>query len=636
MYDGSGRLTRIQDTASQQELRLKYGVFNGVTRLQRLETRALIDDASGRATATLGSALRQAEYSYDSLGRLTTVTTDLTPADGSIADGVVFITNYTYDDTTTRIASVTQSNGTSVFFTYDAAGRVSTVKDHSGATSSQLVFTYRTATNSTAITDGNGQVWTYRYDATTQQLTEILTPTVDGAALSTTFTYDASGNLVSITDARNNTVTYGYDSNGNRTLERDALGNTVTRTFSSLNQMLTETRYRIADADGAGAQSASDPLTTRYVYDANSRLRFVVSAEGRVTENRYGTASVGYGLLTHTLQYIGQVFDVTGLSPTTALTEAQLTAWVALQDKTQVQLTEYSYDLRGNMSQQVTYAAVTATGAGVLDAQASVTEYLYDAHSRLRQRIAVRGSARDQRNVITSFAYDGMGRVLTSTGANGTQTTFYDDAKRRITVTGSSGLTEMRSYDRRGRLLSVSQTGDGTTRETRYVYNNADQLRMMEDAQGGRRYRFYDAVGRPEYEVDATGAVKRFEYNATGQLVRQTQYLNRADTSSWYDSATKTVTKLSLTMGGASSDVPTDAARDRVTTFDYDAAGRLARTTDALNTITATRYDGLSRVIMTQTGDRVTRYLYDKDNRKVGVVDALGYLTEQSTMRAVG
>ena len=97
-------------------------------------------------------------------GRLTTVTADLTPADGSIADGVVFVTNYTYDDTTSRIASVTQSDGTSVFFTYDAAGRVRTVKDQSGATSTQLVFTYSPATNSTAITDGNGQVWTYRYD----------------------------------------------------------------------------------------------------------------------------------------------------------------------------------------------------------------------------------------------------------------------------------------------------------------------------------------------------------------------------------------------------------------------------------------------------------------------------------------
>ena len=171
-------------------------------------------------------------------------------------------------------------------------------------------------------------------------------------------------------------------------------------------------------------------------------------------------------------------------------------------------------------------------------------------------------------------------------------------------------------------------TGDVTTRETRYVYDNADQLRLVEDAQGGRRYRFYDAAGRLEYAVDATGATTRFEHNATGQLVRQTQYLNRADPSSWYDAATQTVTKLTLTVGGAGSDVPTDATHDRVTTFEYDAAGRLTRTTDAAGTVTTTRYDGASRVTMTQTGDRVTRYLYDKDGRKVGVVDPLGYLTE--------
>src|SRR3546814_12407414 len=67
-------------------------------------------------------------------------------------------------------------------------------------------------------------------------------------------------------------------------------------------------------------------------------------------------------------------------------------------------------------------------------------------------------------------------------------------------------------------------------RSTRHVYDNADRLRMIEDAQGGRRYRFYDAAGRLEYQVDATGAVTRLEHGATGQLVRQTQYVNRADT----------------------------------------------------------------------------------------------------------
>jgi YD repeat-containing protein len=416
-YDSGGRLTLIRDAGSGQQLRLIYGHFNGLTRLHRLETCALLDDSSGHATATLGSRLRRIEYGYDGSGRLTTVTTDLTPDDGSVADGAVFVTNYTYAGTSTRIAGVSQSDGTSVSFTYGTAGRVKAVTDHSGAASDQQAFSYGTATNSTTVTDGNGNgngnAWTYRYDATTRQCTEILTPAVGGVPLSTRFIYDARGSLASITDAANNTLTYGYDGNGNRTLERDALGSTVTRTFSDLNQMLTETRYRVADPDGAGGQNASDPVTTRFVYDANSRLRFVVSAEGRVAENRYGTADFGYGLLTHTLRYVGQDYDLTGLSEGKPLTESELISWVAaLADKAQVQLTEYSYDLRGNTRQQTSYAAADATGAGVLDAHASVTDYIYDAHSRLSRRIAVRGNARDRRTITTSLVYDGMGRVL--------------------------------------------------------------------------------------------------------------------------------------------------------------------------------------------------------------------------------
>src|SRR4030095_5723585 len=63
-------------------------------------------------------------------------------------------------------------------------------------------------------------------------------------------------------------------------------------------------------------------------------------------------------------------------------------------------------------------------------------------------------------------------------------------------------------------------------------------------------------------------------------------------------------------------------------TRDCSAPGRLRTPTDAANTVNTTRYDGASRVVMTQTADRVTRYLYDKDNRKVGSLDALGYPTE--------
>src|SRR3546814_18260191 len=123
-------------------------------------------------------------------------------------------------------------------------------------------------------------------------------PPVTNTGLSTTFQYDSQGNLVRTVDAQNNAVVYGYDSSGNRALERDAVGGTTTRTFGPLNQLLTETRYRIADPDGAGPQAATDSVTTRYVYDVNARPRFLVSAEGRVTEKRYGSPTDGSGPMT--------------------------------------------------------------------------------------------------------------------------------------------------------------------------------------------------------------------------------------------------------------------------------------------------------------------------------------------------
>ena len=51
------------------------------------------------------------------------------------------------------------------------------------------------------------------------------------------------------------------------------------------------------------------PLTTRYVYDGNtttseSHLRFVIDADGRVTEHRYS----GSGQRTATLNYLSALY----------------------------------------------------------------------------------------------------------------------------------------------------------------------------------------------------------------------------------------------------------------------------------------------------------------------------------------
>ncbi len=519
-----------------------------------------------------------------------------------------------------------------VDFTYDGQGRILSVSDASGLQS----FNYVSATQTNItfdVGDGAPKVWSYIYDGA-KRLTQIKSPPPNAgdAQLVTTFHYDSSGNVDEITDARGFKVTYKYDARGNRTRERDAEGNTVSRTFNDQNQVITETRYKSVDENGSDEILPSDPLTTRFVYDGSARLRFTISAEGRVTENRYGTGTADSGLLVRTIQYAGARYDAS------ETTESALTSWVAGQDKKQVQQTQFEYDFRGDLAKRTDFATVGTDGNGVLDAGANVTEFIYDPHGRLLKTIAVRGAGRNQRTELTVIGYDGMGRERSRSSSNGTQTSTYDGNNKTITVTTqiteSTSRIETRAFDDRGRLLSVTQAAGAITRPTKYLYDAGGRLRLMLDAQGGRRFSFYDAMGRLQYQVDSAGAVTGFEYNANGQLTKQTRYAQPArDMGSWVNNADNPtlVTKHSLTVGAAGSDVEASATHDRVTQYVYDKAGRLETQTEVstdASIVTTTRYDGASRVTQQHNGDRITRYFYDRDGRQVGVVDALGYLTE--------
>jgi YD repeat-containing protein len=384
-HEGPGnRLSEVIDAGSGQRLLLTYATVAGTAhvRLSKVETRSLTVDASDRATSTLGAALKQVEYGYDSQGRLTSVKTDLTPTNTS--DNRFYVTGYTYHGTSTRIASILQGDGTTggvayASFTYQQVGstnvyQVASVTDSSGT----QTFDYSTA-GQTRITDAAGREWRYVYDGQ-QRLTEVHAPpaVAGGAAAKTIFVYDTSGNVTQVTDALGRVTAYEYDAQGNRHLERDALGNTVMRTFTAQNQVATQTRYRTPDPDGNGTLLPSDPETVRYVYDGKARLRFVVSAEGRVSENRYVDTGAGtsYGQLERTLQYTGGRYDLTPLGLTDPLSEGQLTSWLtglSAQNKARVQLTQYTYDFRGNLSKRIDYATATTQSEGVLDAGATVT-----------------------------------------------------------------------------------------------------------------------------------------------------------------------------------------------------------------------------------------------------------------------
>ncbi|SDA93537.1 YD repeat-containing protein, partial [Pseudomonas sp. NFACC15-1] len=606
-YDANGRLSSVKDS-SGQELVLNY---NAAGKLERVGTR----NAAG------GALTQQVYYGYDAQGRLINVSTDLSPEDNSIADGKVYRTDYTYDGASFRIASVVQSDGTSVSFTYqvwDGEYRVKTVSDSSGTTT----FSYDIANNRTDVLNGSGQQWSYFYD-TLDRLIEVQTPAVDGQRLSTRYAYDSDGNVIKVTDGRGNAVTYQYDANGNVLLERDATGATVARSYRADNQLLNEIRYTATATLNTATGVWTEPLAstaqvTRLAYDSNNRVRFMVDGRGQVTEYRYNAQ----GLRTQEIAYGDALFVLTGLTPQDVLTESQLVTWAGSRDRTRSTLTELSYDYRGNLSRRVAYGSVNAAGTGIQESSTSVTEYVYSQHGQLLQTLVVRAADRSRKITLSSVVYDGLGRVISQTDSAGTRTTAYNGTGRTVAVTNSAGMTITQTYNDRGQLLGLTQTAAGlASRSTSYVYDDAGRQVMVQDATGVRSYTFYDEAGRVSALVDGLGAVTEYSYNAAGQRVQEKRYATLVDTSAWYNGT--------VVLKKQVDDVrPASASADRLTALSYDNAGRLSTSTDASGTLTTFTYDGQGRLIKQQTGDRTTRFFYDASGHQIGQLDAEGYLRE--------
>ncbi|PZQ34102.1 MAG: hypothetical protein DI562_00435 [Stenotrophomonas acidaminiphila] len=655
-----GRISEIRAEGTGADGEALLFTYNGAGHLETVSTREN------------GVLRHQVSYGYDSQGRLTNIITDLTPLDtGDNAwnpldaavqvdyDGRLFRTQYSYIGTGLQLASVLQSDGTLVSFTYHADGRLSTVTrgdtntndgDGVGETTS---YTY--GTGSATVTDSLGRSWVYAFDAD-GQLTSLTAPPIDGLSDVTSYQYDADGNVLRTTTVRGAQllaqVEYAYDAAGNVTWEWETtsqwgdFGNAISRTWSTTNQLLSLTQYTGVDPDLTGSELPTGGMTTRYVYDSQDRLRFVIDALGNVSESSYAAGGNGVGQLSSQRQYLGDAYAG-------AYDLASLQAWTTNARRANSVLVELGYDLWGRVAQRTSYAAVDGSGQGVLTDAAEVVRYSYDAQGLLRQQITVRGAARTAGGATpegsqqVDYVYDGMGRLLSTVvrtqgdagdDSSTLQTSYnYLDSLYQIAVLDDAGRTTIQTRDSAGRLISLTQQGvvDGVLqqRTQHNYYDAAGQLRASEDAAGGRTYFFYDAKGRVQATVDATGAVIRNTYDGADRLLTTHEYSQLVTTTGWL------VGGQVVPAGLADTGVQENPLLDRITTRTYDAAGRLQTLVEGRDgtteqSITYYYYDGAGRleqvttVGMLDPSERNTRYLYDAAGRQVGVLDAGFYLTE--------
>jgi len=495
-YDAGGQLLTLTNVATGARYSFDYGNgqltqivagdgdtlilgHNGAGQLQYLE---ILEVPPGQSVAV---GRQTASYDYDAQGRLISVTTNLA-SDTDTADNS-YTTTYTYDGSSDRIASVTQSDGTTVSYGYtqDAQGawQVTSIITGTGTAAQAVTLSY--GVDSTAVTDAQGRATTYQYDAD-GNLTAVVAPSVNGSSPTTTYTYDTNGNLLTSTDPAGAVTTYQYDTSGNLLSVEDGAGNTITYTYDANDQLTSKTTYTVA-AQGRIGQSGyvapSGAQTSYNVYSSNGQLRYTVDPLGNVSEYSY-TSINGISELTAIRQYRNVAYSLANSSPDNPPSLLDLETWsqssTVLATLDQSILTGYSYDVRGQLALQTQYDTVDTNGNGVMTDGAVVTRTTYDAQGRLLSTSAMVGTNRSTPQT-TAYTYDGMGRIVSKADALGNVTHYvYDDSANTITITQSNGLTTTQVRNSAGQLISTVQYTVGdiapipAASEVNYSYSTSD------------------------------------------------------------------------------------------------------------------------------------------------------------------
>ena len=361
--------------------------------------------------------------------------------------------------------------------------------------------TYDTKGRLTTVRERNGRTTTLTYDAN-GQLAQVIAPT--GRAL--TFAYDAQGRVSSITAPDGAITQYAYNANGMLT--------TVTWPDNTTRQYVYEdTRFPTALTgviDEAGVRYAT------YAYDDQGRAitseltagadryQFQYQANGQTTVLTPDGGSSVYSFLKQ-----NGVLLPTGVSapcPTCGNT-ALSTSYDSNNNATSKtgydgSTTSYTYDTLGRETQRV-------EGAGTANAKTTTTEW--DPQQWLVTRVAAP-------NKIEAFSYDANGNLLshtvTPTGdANGSQ-------GFAAVASGDANRIEW-TYDSNGNVLTtIERNGAATIATWTHTYDAQGNLLTLTNPEGKTgKVTQYDAAGRVIAATDVDGRSIQYGYNARGWLV---------------------------------------------------------------------------------------------------------------------
>ena len=609
---GQQEVERDADPVSWHKIRFSYDANNRLI---------LVED-------DFGARMR---YAYDCLGSLTL-------EERTIEEGIVQKVRYGYNKNGWRISrtETIQGNGEKKLavtrYGYDENGNQNWIRTPGG-------FEIRRS-----------------FDADDRLTEERVLDRKNGIDRRTCYTYDAAGNILSVsvygagpeeeTQKENLKVTYQYDLK-DRITHRMNPGGAVTRYLYDQNDWL------IKEISPYGYDRESDSgAGTAYRYDSRGNLIRVTNGLDQVVEERsYNLQDMpsmqrdGFGNET-AYQYTldGQIREA-------KRGKKENSPYKVLQS--------YEYNARGQITgitdgngERIDYRLDTwgrITGVGFSDGvtegyeytpsgQVSRTingnggsiQYRYNSLGKVRERI-------DQTGDVETFRYDEEGNLSLHIDRDGRQVSRTYNVfgnlvcEKATDENGENPVITTCRYDSLGRLTHAVcnghsyeyiYNGQGQLKEKRsggrrlisYTYDRAGKIMEMTDPAGVTTHYEYDILGRTSRIFSTGGMEVRYLYDCLDRL-EQIRYGNGIRTSYQYD-ADGNVSHLETRMG---SDILLSFR------YQYDGNGnRLSKTgvqgpaTDGSSALDITyQYDVRGQLLEENRKDAVFRYSYDAAGNRV-------------------
>src|SRR5579883_1001148 len=449
-----------------------------------------------------------------------------------------------------------------------------------------ISYTYDSAGHPLSRTDENGNTTTYTYDANGDVLT-VTVPVNATSSATTTYTYNSFGEVLTATDPLGNVTTNTYDSNGN------LLSVTAPAPNGSTAASVIQFAY---DSKGE-LTTITDPLgnQTAIAYFPTGLIQAITDAQGHVTTYAYDSR----GNRT-------SVTDANSQQTTFAYDAMNRLTKITYPDST---TTQFGYDYRGRRT-------------SVTDQNGKVTQYAYDDADRLL-------TVTDAANHVTTYGYDTESNLTSIQDANHNTTSFAYDAFGRVTTTTfPSGLIEQYSYDNVGNLTSKT---DRRNQLIQYTYDWSNRLTKKSYPDTSAVNYTYDLDSRLTQVSDPTGTYS-FTFDNMGRLIGTTTSYTflpgrNFTTSYTYDKASNR-TGFTDPEGGSTTYVydtlnrlqpltPPTAFGSGSFGFSYDALSRRTQMTRLNNVTTNYAYDNLSRltsVLHQLAGSTIDGATYTLDN----------------------